>query len=401
MDAVEVLTNMDRIKPYFQPIFSADEHLVIGYELLGRFQEEDEIRSLGPFFSDGSIPEEYRLEVDNYLLRLALGKFNEQQDDPFMLFINRDPNLLMLDHGEEFLRILQEYVPQEQLNRIVIEISEAAYKGELDPLYHMLTYFKTYGIKLAIDRLGENSHMDRIAQLSPHILKINLKTLQNSGDSSRDILYSLGMLARKMGAILLYEYIETNYGMHYAWKNGGRYYQGHYLLPPEGQFVPRNLLRDQFKKEFHQFILLEKEKLEAIYDLTAKFHTHLQELLARHRKLPFGTSLLKILGTELQFMCFRLYICDEEGFQKSPNLFYSGGEWRIQEEYVDKNWSWRPYFLENIIKMRHEKKGFLSDSYSDIETGETIRTFSFPLNDQKYLFLDLSYSYLYENDVLL
>lgn len=51
--------------------------------------------------------------------------------------------------------------------------------------------------------------------------------------------------------------------------------------------------------------------------------------------------------------------------------------------------------------MTYEKKGILSDLYSDIETGEMIRTFSYPLNNEDFLFLDLSYAYLYENEELL
>ena len=51
--------------------------------------------------------------------------------------------------------------------------------------------------------------------------------------------------------------------------------------------------------------------------------------------------------------------------------------------------------------MRNEKRGILSDLYTDIETVETIRTFSYPINNKEYVFLDLSYSYLYENDGLL
>jgi hypothetical protein len=68
---------------------------------------------------------------------------------------------------------------------------------------------------------------------------------------------------------------------------------------------------------------------------------------------------------------------------------------------MGKNWSWRPYFLENIIKMRNERKGILSDLYSDIETGETIRTFSFPISSIDYLFIDISYQYLFEHEQLL
>ena len=89
----------------------------------------------------------------------------------------------------------------------------------------------------------------------------------------------------------------------------------------------------------------------------------------------------------------------EDGFQTSPNIVRYSGKWIVQEEYMQKNWSWRPYFLKTIITMRNDQKGELSDSYSDIETGEIIRTFSVPLNAQEYLFIDISYNYLFEHDI--
>lgn len=58
-------------------------------------------------------------------------------------------------------------------------------------------------------------------------------------------------------------------------------------------------------------------------------------------------------------------------------------------------------FLENIMRMRNLRKGFFSDLYSDLETGEMIRTFSYPMDDHMYLFIDLPYSYLYEQDGLI
>ena len=98
---------------------------------------------------------------------------------------------------------------------------------------------------------------------------------------------------------------------------------------------------------------------------------------------------------------FRIYICNEDGFQTSPNIFKGSDGWFIQPEYLRKNWSWRPYFLENIMKMRRDKRGILSDLYCDVETGETIRTFSYPLNAKEYIFIDLTYEYLYEHEGLL
>ena len=75
------------------------------------------------------------------------------------------------------------------------------------------------------------------------------------------------------------------------------------------------------------------------------------------------------------------------------------GEWNVQTEAVNKNWSWRPYFLKNIIKMKNDQKGIFSDVYSDIDTGEMTRTFSIPLEDNEYLFIDITYDYLFKYNI--
>lgn len=404
MDALDILTDLDNVFPYFQPIFSADEHRVIGYEVLGRYRGTDGIVSLGPFFQDENIPEEFRLEVDHVILKKALEKALDLDKD-IMIFVNRDADLLMHNDGEQFLNILRSYENKGiKLDRIVLEITERNYKGDIDHLDHLLNYYRTYGIKLAIDKLGnESSHLDRIGQLAPDILKVDLISMRSTAAAYNfnDILYSLSMLARKIGASLLFENIEMVYQLQYAWKNGGRYYQGYYLQKPAEHFTERNMLKEKLREECHQFIVHEKKKLESLYQVSLDFNEKLSEFINKNRKSADYEDTLKYLAKLLDGAAFRLYICDEDGFQKSPNLFKVDSIWTFQKEYLQKNWSWRPYFLENIMKMRINKKGILSDLYTDIETGETIRTFSFPLNAEDYLFVDLSYNYLYEHDGLL
>ncbi|HLU21123.1 MAG TPA: EAL-associated domain-containing protein [Bacillaceae bacterium] len=401
MDADEILQNIDQVLPFYQPIFSADEHRVAGYELLGRFKKDDEFISIGHFFADETIPEEYRIEVDNYLLEQALQKMMSAGED-FLLFINRDPKLLMYDQGESFLTTIQKYLAPDQLQRIVLELTNTEYTGSIDSLQHLISYYKTYGIKIALSHLGEESHLDRIAQLSPHILKVNLNQLRNSsGDASPIILYSLNILARKIGANLLYEHIEQEYQLQYAWKNGGRYYQGFLLARPTPDFIDKDSLNDTFREQAINYIKYEKKKLEARYVKTSELNESLKQLIDKKKNTEPYVSLLSDLAEKMETMCFRLYICNEDGFQLSPNLMKVEGNWTNQEEYIGRNWSWRPYFLANIVQMKKDQKGMLSGIYSDIETGESIRTFSFPLMDGNYLFIDLSYAYLYENDALL
>lgn len=402
MDALDILTDLEHVIPYFQPIFSADEHRIIGYEIFGRYISGGTVISLGPFFQDTSIPDEYRLEVDNTVLTKALEQALSLETDIF-LFVNRTAEVLTLNDGESFLQLLLQF--QEKgisLNRIVLEISAADPK--FDEIDHLMNYYRTYGIKIAIDKMGDDSsHLDRIGQLKPDIVKVDLLPLRSMNPSPvyRDILYSLSILARKIGATLLFKNIEMVYQLQFAWQHGGRYYQGFYLEKPDEGFSARDILKDKMKSEFHGFILYEKRRLEAFFDISEKFQAKLQDLLSKNRRTLDYEEMMSLLVKNFANIAFRMYICDEDGFQKTANLFKKDNEWIVQPEYYQKNWSWRPYFLENIFKMRQDKKGILSDLYRDIETGETIRTFSYPLNSQEYLFIDLSYEFLYQHEGLL
>jgi EAL domain-containing protein (putative c-di-GMP-specific phosphodiesterase class I) len=403
MDALDILTDLENVIPYFQPIFSADEQRVIAYEVLGRYQSEGSIISLGSFFHDDSIPDEYKFEVDQLLVQKALERAFDLEDD-VSIYLNRDADLLMYRHGEPFLQELLAFEKRGlNLKRIVLEISEGNYKGDFGQLDHLLQYYRTYGIKVAIASINSDTNFfERIGQLGPEIIKINLRALKSNATAASftDVLFSLSLLARKIGATLLFENIEMSYQLQFAWKNGGRYYQGFYLHPPAPEFIERELLKQRLKGKFHDFIAYEKRKLEAIYSSAEYFQNKVQDILIKNKKANYEelfTSLIK----EMDQIAFRMYVCDEDGFQKSSNILKGESGWYSQKEYIEKNWSWRPYFLENIIKMRNERKGILSDLYSDIETGETIRTFSIPINGSDYLFIDITYQYLFENDQLL
>ncbi|WP_078409303.1 EAL domain-containing protein [Priestia abyssalis] len=404
MDPLDVLTNLEQVVPYYQAIFSADAHQIIGYEVLARFQTDDEVESLGPFFHDDAIPDEYRIEVDRVVLGKALEYAISESDHTGLIFINQNANLLMKDHGESLLALLHSFEERGlSLNRIVLEITEHDFNGDIDQLHHLLMYYRTYGIKVAVDNIGkESSNLDRIGLLSPDILKIDLRILRQTAmtQSYQDVLYSLALLARKIGATLLYEDIEASFQLQYAWRHGGRYFQGFYLQKPAPAFVPSDLLKDKLKERFQSFIAHEKRKLLALYNLAQSFQVQLQQLIPKCKKLNSYDEMIQLIAEELSNVCFRIYICDENGFQQSANIIQKDNRWTFEPQYLSKNWSWRPYFLENILRMSHEQKGLLSDLYIDIETGENIRTFSYPLDSQHYVFIDLSYDFLYERDAL-
>lgn len=111
MDAIDVLTNLEKLKAHFQPIFSADEHVVIAYEVSGKLIDNEELISLNTFAYDDDIPEEYRVEVEHKILHLALAQLAKESKD-FDIYLPCNANLLVLDYGESFFEIIKNISPR-------------------------------------------------------------------------------------------------------------------------------------------------------------------------------------------------------------------------------------------------------------------------------------------------
>ncbi|MFC0560443.1 EAL domain-containing protein [Halalkalibacter alkalisediminis] len=405
MDPLDVMMNKDQVIPYFQPIFSADKQLVVGYEVLARMKTAEGVKSLGWFFQDKSIPDEYRLELDEHIQKLALDAYIETDQSTY-LFFNYDASLLIKDNGETFLKLIEPYQKKGlKLHQIVLELKEEDLIEYVDEHRHLFYYIQSLGLRLAIDDVGHNgSNLDLIAKLKPNIVKVDVTFME---DEELPHLYSevhqsLSMLSRKIGATLLFEGVATFNQLNYSWRNGGRYYQGFYLEKPSPTFVDADCCKEKMQKVFHHFIVYERKKMEAQFTLTNNLNLQLKQTMKQISPEDPYDEVIKKVAQDLDRFAFRIYVCDAEGFQQSSNLEKNTeNEWELMKEGRFKNWSWRPYFLENIVRMTIEKRGFLSDLYTDIERDERIRTYSYPISEHLFLFLDIPYEYLFEQEGLL
>lgn len=403
MDPLEILENLHKVRPVYQPIISAVKHDVIGYEVLGRYQSENgDWISLGDFFHDHDVPDEYKIEVDQHLLHLAVNKMLEEKNES-SLFINRNAKQLLVNSGEDFLQALKVFEKQGfAMNRIVLEITEHDFDEDFGMLEHLLIYYKTYGIQIAVDHVGaKSSNIDRIRQLKPHILKIDTSiSRQHKQEVFQDIIYSLSVLARRIGAKLAYENIEDNHQLYFAWKHGGHYYQGFYLANPDFDFLSTDSVSVNVGEKVKTFVQLEKSRVEERLAFTLACEEKIKKLSTQWQGPETADAFIETVKNSFDDESFRIYICDSNGQQISSNFRKRLQIWETEKDQQGSHWAFRPYFLENTMHMKTWHKGILSDTYSDIETGEMVRTFSYPLSDQFFLFIDISYAFLLENDYL-
>lgn len=402
MDVLDFLERLDEINILFEPIYSADEHVIVAYEVIGQFLNEGERVSVVDITYDESVPAEIRAEIELYLIKRALELAKEEVlQNQISLFLPCNPNLLMEDFGDHYFQLIKDSMDESLLSNIYLVIPEHKFKGEFEQLQHPIRYIKTYGVKIALDNIGSDSNLDQILMLEPAVLKINVSQLNyNAWGAQNHVFTTIQSLAVKIGATLMFDNIQTDYQLHHAWKSSARYFKGLYLQRPSNQFFQKDTLKERFRNECKQFISAEKRVLEVKYEEMKKLQKTIATIVEYTK--PDGTDVEKLLqlANQLENYAFRFYICNDEGFQISPNIVRQNGEWVVEEKAVGKNWSWRPYFLFNLIKMRNDAKGELSSIYSDIETGELTRTYSMAINQHEYLFVDIMYDYLYEHNIM-
>ncbi|KGR76864.1 EAL domain-containing protein [Ureibacillus manganicus] len=399
MNVLDVLEKLDTLEILYEPIYSADEHVLVGYEVIG-FILEGNLYKAKDLIYDDTIPAELRIELQHYIVEESIKASKEQLKD-LSLYLPCNPNLLMSDFGEAYFNLLKKNIEVSLLPQIYLVIPEHKVKGDFEQLLHPIRYIKTYGVKVALDNIGSKSNLDKILMLEPTVLKINVNQLNyNKWGAQNHVFTTIQSLALKIGATLMFDNIQTDYQLHHAWKNGARYFKGENLQKPVTEFISRFTLKEKFRSECQHFISTEKKLLESKYVEIKNLQKTISTIVEEVKPSSKNVESLLQLSKRLEAYAFRFYICNEEGFQTSPNIFFKDGAWNVQNNAIGKNWSWRPYFLFNIIKMRNDEKGQFSSVYSDIETGELTRTYSMPVNNKEFVFIDIMYDYLFEHNIV-
>ncbi|QKS71328.1 EAL domain-containing protein [Paenalkalicoccus suaedae] len=401
MDALYVMDRMDTIHPYYQPVINADDFKVIGYEVLGRIEGESGVTSLGPFFTDATIPPEYKWEVDRELYKQAVAWALTDESKPKLHF-NVDALVLgPLNKVEELMQLFASFENDGLLKQqVVFEIRLQGFKGELDEMTHVFHYMRASGYTVSLDDVRiTDTHLDQFSTLEPNIIKVDVSDLREttSYTTYSEILDTLAFYTRKLGTTLHFKGIQNTHQLQMAWRHGGRYLQGYLFQKPASERIPVESFKDLVKASINTFIDSQHKRLSKELKLLKRFDRSVVDCYKKENE----EALLEKLSAIFRHESFRMYICDSYGYQLSPNWRKNEEIWDRDDRAVGKNWSWRTYFLDQVMEMNFNKNGMLSDKYRDIETNEVIRTYSFPINEEAYLFIDLDPLYLYEQNWLL
>lgn len=388
-----MIPNEQEVAPFFQPILSLQTQKIIAYEALGRWVRNGKAQSLGPFFHDSSTGDADHLRIDRLLRNEAMRRLVES-DTNAKLFINLKPSWIYRMYQETGELSTLRLIAKNGLDpsRIVIEITEEEFAGRLDELTAIIGMYRREGCLIAIDDIGSGySNYDRIASIRPHILKMDLKLLRMGAIHSgyNEVMNSFSILAAEMGASLLVEGVETKHDLYHALKVGARYVQGYLFSEAKAEFQPEGAFETLLKEQIAIYTEREMDRYRNMFSVQNSLGEVIRAATAIHSSED-ADALIGRLLEGMEDNVVRMYICFEDGRQISSNFTrLENGQWVKDERFRGSNWIWRPYFIPTMLQMKQQQQGFLSQVYADLETSRPIQTYSCPVGEMQYLFLDL------------
>ena len=230
---IEIL-EAKRFVSWFQPILSATDGAVVGYESLLRGRRSD-----GSLMFPGEI---FALAGDNDLLfqvdrqaRESALRCAAAEGIASHLFVNFVPTAIY-----DPVHCLQSTVGWASKlgfdpGRLVFEVVETERVGDLDHLKRILDFYRDAGYRVALDDVGSGyASLNLLATLKPDIIKIDMEIVRGiDADPQRQSVFrALVGIARDLGIQVLAEGIETQAELAYVVGEGADLVQGYLFARP-------------------------------------------------------------------------------------------------------------------------------------------------------------------------
>ncbi len=223
-----------QIQTLYQPLVDLKQKRVVGYEALTRpilYYPSNEATTLFGVARQTN----HVKELDHLCVEFAL-KSAQALSRGLKLFLNLNHETL-LDSDQ-----MQDIFAQKGaigFKNIVIEITEQSILRSFDKVSHALAELKEQGVSVAIDDMGGGAVSLRdVAMLKPDYIKFDRSLIRqiDASTTKQQILLSLILFAKGIGATTVAEGIETRQECETALMCGVHLGQGYYLARPGAPF---------------------------------------------------------------------------------------------------------------------------------------------------------------------
>jgi len=384
------------LKPFFQPVVSVADGAVYGYEALGRRKTPERVESLGAFFASPEIDESEKISVDRRIREQAIQTMRQSGPDA-RLFVNIHPEWIYRYHDreDEFPTLQMMRASGLDPSRLVIEITEQEFHSEdFGFLNRLVDRYRAVGARIAIDDFSY-ANFDRLISLKPDFVKVDIRLVKMSGESAeyKKLIRYISAFAQEVGISVIFEGVETENELENSIEAGGSYIQGFYFAPAAESFLEPDAFRDSIQVALNNVAYQQLHNSRNVLKIEENMNRYLALVIEREQLFE-RANLDDAVNRILSFLppqCFRAFICDSMGVQRSSNFTKSvSGKFRIFPERRGANWGWRPYFFHNMVRMNQFRRGVISHKYVDVETKQDTLTFSYPIGQDMYIFLDFN-----------
>lgn len=398
----QIITH-ENIVTHFQPIVSIKDRTICGVEALTRGISNDNTLIPPSDLFETSENLGLSAKLDNVCQKKALQKFYECCNSSMLLFLNLD--ISQIDKGTlgvsnsilslaSLLRVSAQYnIPHEN---IVIEILESKLENT-EKLIEIIEVYRSHGFLIALDDFGiGHSNFDRMSILKPDIVKIDRSLITNIDKNSykQEIFKSITGLARKIGALVIAEGVETREETFKCIELRADLLQGFYISKP-GEKMCKTVL-PFLNNLYLDFKCYLNEKLN-----TYKTKTDL--IIAKAENIISSILMSDNIENELEKIALNsdfmeaMYLLDMNGRQISFTHLSANTKPKLKSllfspSTIDDDHSLKQYYYK--IKTG-ETPFFITEPYISRATGNMCKTISSFLNGKSILCIDIPVKHEY------
>jgi len=226
-----------QVSTLVHPVFDLETMDVIGYEALSRGPEGSEFERPDKLFAV-AYDADLVMRLERLCRKRALEAAAGMPADR-LLFVNIEPEAVadpqLHDIVTETLLAAAEVPP----SSIVLEITERVAITDFSAFRATLEYVRALGFKVAVDDAGAGyGSLQCLAEVAPDWLKVDLSLVRgiDTDEVRAGLVESLVLFAKRVGAELIAEGVETESELAKLREIGVRYAQGFLLAQPSAPF---------------------------------------------------------------------------------------------------------------------------------------------------------------------
>jgi EAL domain-containing protein (putative c-di-GMP-specific phosphodiesterase class I) len=397
------------IEAYFQPIVSVKNNSIVGYEGLARGIHPRTNGLISPMdlFAEAA-EKNLTLPLDRLCRKMVLEYFQgiHAKHPERLLSLNFEASVLDQGAGGSGKLIEQVQTLGLSPQSVVIEIIESNVEN-VDELQRFIKTHRELGFLIALDDVGAgHSNLNRIPLLKPDILKVDRYLVQDIADNfyKQEVFKSMIGLARKIGALIVAEGIETDKEAMAALEMGVDMVQGYYFAQPQ-----RHDLIDDVSVGKHLLQLTRGYKEKVIQKLNVRrFNLRKYEMMTRE----IQADLSKTTGSHFEAkikdlvrffpLAEGIYVLDEQGFQVTETVFGDPHLSQKNRAIFNPVMKGTDHTLRDYFYMLTEgglrKNSYITDPYISMASGSLCVTFSRLFKDAEkkdyVLCVDINTEYL-------